>query len=82
MPFLPRGVYRAPLLSPEGYPILFAVTAEHRFVNRYYIGPHDDPYAILDRLYAELDAADPDHVTAERPTRQGGAQGAFKALAS
>jgi hypothetical protein len=63
-PLLSRGVYRAPCLSPGGYPILYAVDHSHRHIAAelggvVYLMPTDDPIACSDKLWDLLSRLDP-----------------------
>ena len=58
MSLLPRGVYCAPYLSLDGFPVLLAVDADHRLVAVREVGDGDDSLRVFDQMYATLDALD------------------------
>lgn len=70
---LPRGVYRAPVLSPNGNLLLLSVDYGHRLVARREVFPNEDVYLILDKMYADLDAIDPEHARRKEPRPKPGA---------
>lgn len=59
---LPRGVYQAPVLSPDHETILYAVDSHHCLLKDpqcIYVGPGDNPLDAMDRLWEQLEAQDP-----------------------
>ena len=58
---LPRGVWRAPSLSPDGETCLYAVDHNHRWLRDgcRYILPGDNPYPVAEALWDLLNEQDP-----------------------
>lgn len=69
MALLGRGVYRAPCLSPNGEPILFAVDHAHRRIENgiIYVQPRDDEVSLIATLWRMLDAQDPEYARRKTP---------------
>lgn len=55
----PRGVWFATFTEESGHRWVFSVDSRGVRVNLRVIAPDQDPVAILDALWAELDRADP-----------------------
>jgi hypothetical protein len=62
-PYLYRGVYRGPYLSPAGNVTLFAVDYEHRLVpgSEVELEPGQPEQPTVNALWRMLDKADPEH---------------------
>lgn len=56
---LPRGVYRAPWLGPNGQTVFVAVNADGRLVAEGFALPGQDPEPALEEMRATLDRDDP-----------------------
>ena len=57
MPFLPRGVYRAPWLLAD-CPVLVAIDHDHNIIDWQIVRPQDDACALLEGLWNVLEAQD------------------------
>lgn len=63
-PLVPRGVYRARCLNPDGCMILFAVDHNHRHLPRElggirYVMPGENPLSVNEEMWQLLDQMDP-----------------------
>lgn len=56
---LPRGVWRAPFLSPEGFPLLLAIAANGRCLHEARLFRGDEQEEIAAMLERLLDKDDP-----------------------
>ena len=64
LPLQERGVYYATCLSPEGFPILYAVDRHHRHLSIEQGGvvtlfPGDNPFQVNQQLWDLLNQVDP-----------------------